>query len=163
MRRAFEAVRSPGDDPMGEGRAALTKLHSNIIDFDDLPEDQQSRLTWSQIILTRLVESSPTWEAMLDMMPLAKAHFGDEIDAALNKLWTQRAVIYVAARQYGGPHVTLEQRQKFEDRMWEAGGDDSVGAAVKEAIEELEFELLPVLRSEVVASANPSGKAAAAK
>lgn len=150
VRGAFESIRNPGYDPGGEGGAALAKLHSNIPDFDGLEDDRQARLTWAQVILSRISGANAEWTALFEAMPLAKAYFPAGVEQALRDLWKQRAVVWVAAQQYGSTALPPDVREKLETKMWGVGAeDDEVVAAVEDAVKRLETVLLPILRSEL--------------
>jgi hypothetical protein len=150
LKRAFDAIRSPGY--MGSaGPSAEQQLQANYPGFADLGEDQRGRLIWAQVILTRIHSFQRDWDALFECLPLAKAHFGDGVEAALNQLWQQQAIVNSATMSYGQPNIAPEFRASMEDRMWDGAGANAVGTAVAAAVTQLEQILLPVLRSEVAA------------
>lgn len=155
LRRAFEAIRSPGY--MGSaGPNAEAKLRESFPDYDEFGADRKGRLVWAQVILTRIHSYKGDWDRFFDCLPLAKAHFGDEVEASLNELWAQQAMVTTAAQQYGQhEELAVAFREQMEARLWQVGEEDHVNAKIVAAISKLEAILLPVIRSEVTPKTEP--------
>jgi hypothetical protein len=74
------------------------------------------------------------WDRLFAVMPLAKAHFGEEVEEveeveeALEAIWGQQAVVNVAAVMLGnGAEIAPAQRETAEHRIWEGFEPDPVG------------------------------------
>lgn len=147
LKRAFRAIRSPGYLPY-ERVAAEQKLAESLPEYENISDvDHQGRLIWAQVILSRLHSYQDDWDALFACVPLAKAHFGEEVEAALTSFWEQQAAVNVAAHAYG--RATASDNGSLEGTLWDGAGSNKVGEAISHAITTLEAKLLPVLRSEV--------------
>ncbi len=162
VRRAFEGVRSPAI--WGGERADLeAQLRESGLISDETPEGTKVTLVEAQAVVTRANYHKNLWDSLLDMMPVAKAIFGDEIEAMLNEFWTLRTKLLqaskrhatFAAKRYPSNEKDLERRFKREaeiqDVIWSGAsedGVDKVADAVNAAVHGLECKLLIIIRSD---------------
>ena len=168
LRRAIEGIRSPA---MWAEELDVTNenLRKNGLINDQTPEGHKSILATAQATLSRSNANKPLWDALFDTMPTAKAVFGDEVEKALNAIWSTRGKLVVSAQSYARLiHQTVPRsekenetqmkwRSKLEGILW-TGGDvwareegepvDEIADALNGAIESLEAKLLPIIRSD---------------
>jgi hypothetical protein len=162
LRRAIEGIRSPAMfEP--ESSTVYDELTKNGVINDNTPVGHKGILATAQATLSRTNSNKQLWDSLLDTMPSAKAVFGDEIETALNQIWTQRGRIIVAAQRYARTihdrHAptdeALEQQLKRNERVeaiiWAGAGengDDEIASKIDASIEALEKTLLPVIRAD---------------
>ena len=169
LRRAIEGIRSPAMWAE-EINATHEELRKNGLINDQTPEGHKSILATAQATLSRSNANKPLWDALFDTMPTAKAVFGNEVENALNAIWSQRGKLIASAQSYArlihqpAPRSEKEQEAqmkrhgKLEGVLW-TGGDiwageedgkpvDELADAVNGAIETLEAMLLPIIRSD---------------
>jgi hypothetical protein len=166
LKRAFSGIRSPGMAGH-ESRACETKLREDGVIDEATPPGVVSLLITAQGTLTRTTHFKPQFDALLDIMPVAKAIFGDDMETWLNVFWTQRSLVMVAAQSLArqGPnqvfrdqeHIdqVLRRRERDEERIWEGGGEDEVdhvANALSASIASMEAVLLPIIRDDDKAS-----------
>ena len=168
LRRAIEGIRSPGMWAE-EVNALHEELRKIGLINDQTPESHKGILATAQATLSRSNANKPLWDALFDTMPTAKAVFGDEVEKALNAIWSQRGKLVASAQSYARlihqpdprsekeQEAQLKRNGKLEGVLW-AGGDiwageegkgvDEIADAVNGAIETLETMLLPIIRSD---------------
>lgn len=162
LRRAFEHIRSPGMLAGEITEVEVTLTEEGVID-DDIDLALKSLFVTAQATLSRSKLYKADFEALLDLMPVAKAIFGDMIAEQLNVFWQQRARVTVGANSYARlarvtpPRSTeqeerqFERREKIEAIIWSGGGADGIDPIAVEidaAIQLLEAQLLPIIRSD---------------
>lgn len=169
VKRALESIRSP---MMLSGEVAKVeeKLRESGALDESTGEGKKGNLTTAQGALMRMDHYKDLWNSLLDITPVAKAIFGDEIEKQLNELWSQRSKIAVAANSYARlpshDHArTPEQqayqtqhRERLEQTLWFGGdesGVDAIEKAVGAAISKMETTLLPTIRSDTAFGTSP--------
>lgn len=162
LRRSIESIRSPMM-LAGEIADVEAKLREQGLLDDHTAEGKKGNLTTAQATLYRVTSYKELWDALLDIMPVAKAVFGDEIEAQLNAFWLLRGKIVAAAQSYArlpdhdharnaeARQREIDRRERLEQAIWFGGGEDGVDAlanSVDEAVKSLEVHLLPIIRSD---------------
>jgi hypothetical protein len=162
LRRAIEGIRSPAMfEP--ESSVVYEELRRNGVIDDNTPAGHRGILATAQATLSRTNNNKPLWDSLLDTMPSAKAIFGDEVETALNLIWTQRNRIIVAAQRYArtihdrnAPTEDAMERQIMRNERTEAiiwagageNGEDEIAGIIDTSIQTLENALLPVIRAD---------------
>lgn len=155
LRRNFAGVRSPLIRSYELDRARVD-LEKAGLGFDDPPDARQRRFQTAQAILNRLQQHNDDWSRIFELMPLARAYFGESGESHLQKLWEQYVSVVVAAESYGDAH---EDTGRDQDREFARGvrrdmfatapaGEDRVAQGVDAAVAALEGLLTPILRSD---------------
>ncbi len=119
--------------------------------YRSLPEERQRRARQGQATRIRLKQYDSDWDMIFDVMPKARAYFGEIVEAQLQALWQQVTSVNVSAEMYATDN---RQDQEFSTRIeqdiWDMGMGkperNPVGVSIEEAISNLERELLPILR-----------------
>lgn len=162
LKRAIEGIRSPMM-LVGEIATVELNLRERGLINDSISDAAKSTLTTAQGTLMRIDHYKDLWNALLDITPVSKAVFGDQIEKQLEEFWHQRSKIVAAANAYARLPTdnyarTAEQqmqqhqrRDRLEQTLWygsSENGLDAIGNAVNSAIRELETVLLPIIRSD---------------
>lgn len=151
LRRKLKGVRSPMALAF-EVEEAVEKLSEREW-YLELTQEAKNRAQTGQVILTRLQRQQHDWEEIFSAMPMARALFGEGIEASLQTIFGQARAVQVAASMYAeghGAHDDGKLRRQFEATFWEGavpGEEDTVSSAVDQAIASLDAELLPVIRA----------------
>lgn len=165
LKRAFEHIRSPGLlSPEIERTRQILRESGGLTDETD--EELFAMRVTAQATISRTLDHQAKFEALLDIMPIAKAIFGEDIESNLNVFWRQRGLVVVAANGYAqsyferhewelGDDERAAQAQarwdRYETTIWEGGGADgrdAVKEAIDGAVAKLEQKLLPIIRNE---------------
>ncbi len=149
IKRNLAAVRSPMSG--GNESEAAHEILKGAKWYQSLPEDKQRQAQQGQLIRLRLKRYDADWERIFDVMPKARAYFGEDVEAQLQKLWQQVTRVNVSADMYSTDKRTDHDfTTKIEQDMWDMGMTvperNPIGVAVDEAIDSLESVLLPILR-----------------
>ncbi len=162
LKRKLQGVRSPMSLG-GETEEAIEQLREGDW-YMILDDDEKRRAQTGQVILRRLQRQKDDWEEIFVAMPMARALFGENIEAALQSIFRQARAVQIAASMYrdghdGGGHDGGALRRQFEATFWEGGGTpgepDEVSNAVDQAICALEAELLSVIRADYPKNLKP--------
>lgn len=153
VRAAIEGVRGPMHFPAELERAG-EDLRSNGVKTEGMDENQLVRLKTAQLVLNRIKDSQPIWNKVPEIMPRAKAVFGDAVEGHLRNELYQMNRVRAAALGYARDEGRVRERtQGYEEAIWDMDDREnpdpkSIGSKVNEAIAALEAILLPVIRSE---------------
>lgn len=153
LKRAFAAIRSPGIFE-GETVRAQAKLAESYPGYSTSTPERRKRLETAQVFLNRIHQHEKEWAELHACLPIAKAYFGDGLEAAIEKLWQQQVAVSVAAEMYAEENNDKEFEAELRADLWQVHGGarlakDKVGAAIREAVEQVEALLVPILRSHV--------------
>jgi hypothetical protein len=149
LRYNFQSVRSRGI-PRRELDAAEKILRDERGDwFDGLEKQTQDRYRTAQAYLIALNRHSDEWNQIWELKPLALAYFGQNVEKNLHVFWSQYTGMSVAADIYAedagdDKEFTIANRRD----LWGTEDDNVHMKAINGAIEALENELLPVIRSQ---------------
>lgn len=146
--RRLAAARSPMSSGE-ENHAAETKLGESEW-FRGLRDEQKRKAKISQVTLTRLLREKDEWDKIIQAMPIARALFGEPIEACLQTFWQQVVSVNVSADMYADDRGHDQAfTESLERSIWGAGGEeDKISAAVRAAVAELEGVLLPIIRAD---------------
>ncbi|MBI2254390.1 MAG: hypothetical protein HYU58_07225 [Proteobacteria bacterium] len=158
LKRAIEAIRSPlmlG----GELARAENDLRERKVIDDSTPEPRVRNLRTAQGMVFRMEFYRQQWDELVDIMPVAKAVFGDRVEEQLHALWRQQrdialAVEFFADMPTDGPATATkdhaEELKGYRKTMWSQGKaeNDAVKVSVDAAVTALEGLLLPTIRSD---------------
>jgi uncharacterized protein YyaL (SSP411 family) len=160
MREIMKSIRSGGSF-RSEHDAAEKILRDSDTVYDGMDEGEKSRLIQAQVTLTRVQNQAERWDQLLDILPVTKAVFDDEIEKALSCFWLQRAAVVAAVRTYGaikdtGPARSEEEANRRDETLrnlertfWDCSVPpevDEVEEAINAGIATLDEELLPIIR-----------------
>lgn len=139
---------------LARGMEKLKADHPAVASFSDA---HQSRLAHSQAIFNRINAYKADWDELFAMLPIANAYFGAEIEAQLEELARQRHIVSVSADAYGEDDGSdVEYTKQIRADIWRGltvnDVKDPVATRVREVIIVIERRLLPVLRSDYVAT-----------
>lgn len=148
LKRNLTAVRSPMSmgDEIWEAEQQLQEADW----YNDMPVNRQSKARTGQVILRRLAKNKPEWDLIFSTMPVARALFGEHVEAHLQAIWEQVVAVKVSAEMYRDdeghdPEFTARMERDF----WGIGGpNDPINPNLDAAVEGLEAELLPIIRAE---------------
>jgi len=151
LKRNLTSVRSPAMFG-GEIEAAKEKLSGHDW-YESLSEIEQRKAHTGQGILLRVMRYQDDWDTIFDLMPIARALFGEQVEFHLQSIWQQVVAVRVSAETYATYDGTdAEFQKRLERDIWEIGGSfaeqDRVGQAMEGAIAGLENILLPVIRAD---------------
>lgn len=147
-RSAISDVRSPLIE-IAEQQRAERKLDESADGFRDLPSSKKAKYARAQLYLDRLNSVRPQFAAVWDVLPIARAHFGEDVQKALEDIAHQRRVIQVAAEELAeDDQKDREFTRSLHADLSRAGRPDKLGAHVDERVAQLESRLLPILRTE---------------
>ena len=148
LKRILTAVRSPMSMG-GEIHEAQAQLEEAAW-YQGMNDAQKSKARIGQVALRRVQQHKDDWDKITEMMPMARALFGEDTEANLQTFWAQVVAVNVSAEMYrddngNDPEFTARMERAF----WSMGVDrDEIAAHVDEAISGLEAELLPIIRAE---------------
>ena len=136
--QVLPSIRSPATFGY-ESDQSEEKLKLDIPGFEQ--RDNRHLLQQSQVILTRVSAHQEKWDRLFELMPLAKAYFGQATFGDLQELWRVIASVRSAALTYqGGP----EHLRKMEGRFWEGAAEpDELKDQADVAVKRLTDRLLP--------------------
>ncbi len=172
VRRAIDAIRSPV-----LWRAEKDEVIVGLIDDGVIKEStEQEHREWlgtAGAAFARAKSSQPVWDGLTDLLPTAKAIFGDEIENGLEGLWRERNKVLAAAQRHADfyrkrdpanleeAEKLWEQKDAIEAVIWAGGGRDGVDAvaeAVNALIAGLEADLLPIIRADTDFGIGPKAR-----
>lgn len=149
IKRNLAAVRSPMAG--GNESEAAHEVLKDLEWYRNLTEGRQRQAQQGQLIRLRLKRYDPDWERIFEVMPKARAYFGEEVEAQLQKLWQQVTGVNVSADMYSTDNrADADFTQKLERDIWDIGMRDPsqnpISVEIEKAICKLEEILLPILR-----------------
>lgn len=148
FKRTLTGARSPGILGHELARAEKTLVESwNGWEHED-PKDQR-RLKIAQAMLQRLRDNNNIWGQIFELMPRARALFGEEAEAQLQAFWEAYVTVEIACDSYADDSGTDREFSKdLRTEMWGRSADDPVSTKVEAAIAKLDEILLPVIRAD---------------
>ena len=148
FKRTLTGARSPGILAYELSRAEKTLAESwNGWEHKD-PQDQ-SRLKTAQAMLQRLRDNNAVWGQIFDLMPRARALFGEKAEAQLQAFWEAYVTVEIACDSYAEDNGTDQGFTKeLRTEMWRRAKGDPVAEKVDAAIAVLDEMLLPVIRAD---------------
>jgi len=148
FKRAMQAARSPGILEH-ETVAAQKTLEESWVGWAGKAPEEQQRIRIAQVMYMRLRENNPTWGQIFEIMPRARALFGEEAEAQLQAFWSAYVMVEVACDSYAeDPGNDPEYSKGIRAEMWGRSKDDPVASAIDKAVAKLEGMLLPVIRAD---------------
>jgi hypothetical protein len=151
VRGALIDVRRPGIGAIEDIQAEQTLRASKF--WEGLNSAQKERHRASEVTTRRLAAYKSTWEAILEIAPIARAYFGDAVSNDLDRLWDQYLRVMIAA---GATPTSVDEGRREWDadvlcslgRDISGGPGDVVGPSVQAAVESLERILIPIIRAD---------------
>lgn len=162
VRRAIDTIRSPVLW-RAEKEEVIAGLIRDGFVKDDTEIQHREWLATAGAAFARAKSSQPVWDSLVEILPTAKAIFGESIETRLEQLWKERNKVLAAAQRHADLYRRRDPTDPAEaERMWEtqnsieaviwagAGRDgvDAVADAVDNIIAGLETDLLPIIRDE---------------
>ena len=150
IKRNLAAVRSPMSS--GNEHEAAHEILKEYEWYQNLLEEQELRQAQQgQLIRMRLKRYNADWERIFEVMPKARAYFGEEVEVQLQKLCEQVTCVTDSADMYmTDERIYADFSTELKQDIWDKGLKDPkknrVGVAIEEAIDVLEKILLPILR-----------------
>lgn len=151
LRRIISSIRSPmtGGGELYEADKVLAEADW----YKTMNENEKRRAQVGQAALQRISKHQADWDRIFEIMPVARALFGQEAENQLQRIWRQITAVSVAAQMYRDDRgIDQEFSEKLRRDLWEIGGDfaarDEVGREATEAVNALENLLLPVIRAD---------------
>lgn len=147
LKRNIAAARSPMSS--GSENHAATQQLQELDWYKGLDRNQQHKAQIGQVALRRLQQYQSSWDQIFATMPVARAFFGEHIEAYLQSIWQQVVAINVSAEMYRDDQGRdLDFTHKLERDFWGHGGpDDLISQKIDQAVAGLEAELLDVIRA----------------
>jgi hypothetical protein len=156
LKRTLASVRSPMSSG-GENYDTEQQLQE-LAWYQAMDANQKRKAQIGQVILRRLQHHKDDWDQIFVVMPMARALFGEHVEAQLQAFWQKVVAVNVSAEMYRDDRGTdPEFTQRMERDFWGHGGErDDVGREVEEIVRELEKALLPVIRADYERTAKRS-------
>lgn len=120
--------------------------------FEELPEAQRSRLQTAQVVFNRLKGRTDVWDKARSCLAIAKALFGNDVEARLTSLLKSINLVRAAANTYSHGDGGDELQEQARAIIWAdpndvAGENNETTRLIHEDIVALETMLLGVLRA----------------
>jgi hypothetical protein len=162
VRRAIDAIRSPVLWGAEKAEVIAALVRDGVIK-DDYDKDRREWMAIAGAAFTRANAYKALWDGLLDIVPTAKAIFGDEVEVHLESLWNERNKVLAAAQRHSeiyrkqAPRNEAEaeriiaREEELESLVWAGGnrdGIDAIANAVDARIAGLETILLPIIRAD---------------
>jgi hypothetical protein len=135
FKRTLRSARITPASALEETRAGEL-LKQTLEDWDSKHEEERQRHLTAQIISSRLNSEEVLHNGVFDLMPVARALFGDEVESHLQALWEARTSVELDA------HLAITVKPAPIRHR------DAIEESVAEAIKGLEGVLLPVIRAD---------------
>ena len=145
LKDIIAAIRSPMSTggELSESESALAE--NDALKFGD--ENAKRRLIQANVFYLRANRHKDAFQAAYDLLPVAKAFFGDEVQDALFQFIKARHEVLVAADMYGrGPYQDADFNHKLERTFWTDFPDDEIKPRLEASVETLERVLIPIIR-----------------
>lgn len=148
FKRTMQGVRSPGI--LGfELTRAEQRLKESWKGWDQKAKAEQQQIITAQAMWGRLQDNKDTWAQIFEVMPRARALFGDEAEAQLQAFWTAYVQMETACDMYAEDSGNdPEFTKNLRGDMWSHSKGDPVAKIVDEAVARLEELLLSVIRAD---------------
>ena len=133
--------------------SAKSKLMAEPEQWNRQSPQRQKRLVKAQAYFDRLNELIPVRNDLYACMPMARAHFGEEIEHALSELYGQFWRVEFDVRSYiddNGQDADFTQKLRigFGEERAPDGQEDVIGDAIKKHFSKIEGICLPALKLE---------------
>ena len=131
--------------------AAKAKLMEDTQQWQHQPQQRQQRLIKAQAYFDRLSACVPAKNDLYACLPMARAHFGKELEDAVSELHRQFWLIEVDVDCYIDDNgedqdFTKKLRIGFGEARARDGEEDMIGDAIKKSFAKIEEVCLPALR-----------------
>jgi hypothetical protein len=129
-----------------------------------LTKDRQKRLTMAQALFNRLNKTSDDQSALSQCLPMARALFGEGLEAVLEKLAQQFWMVQVDVEAYvddegHDKNFSAKIRRGMYDIQPHNGEVNEISTSIAEAVAEIEATCLPILRGTEGGQAKAPGSA----
>jgi hypothetical protein len=144
----LESVRSPTIYGY-EIEAAAEELKEVKDWWAGLSPAAQHRASVAHSRIIRMRHYKADWDEIWVLRPLARAYFGEAVDRPLHLFWKKHVEVMAAAealREDNGSDRDFSRKMRATTSS--AANPDELGREVREAVEQLERNLLPVLRAD---------------
>ncbi|MGN6848852.1 MAG: hypothetical protein ACTHJK_05185 [Sphingomicrobium sp.] len=150
VRRALKTIRT---DAMWSGELEVAEravaLNPGWQHFDDA---KKRRMRTFQAYVNRLIEAGPKREALDQCLPMARALFGEKLEAAIESLSRQFDILEIDAASYADdngsdPDFSRQIRRGMYEITLKKGEVDEVSQIIDHSVATIEATCLPVLRS----------------
>ncbi len=161
-RRALKRIRTPLVDGWEINAAEKELKTSHADEWDALPEAEQRRYASAQALLIRFNRSKDEKQALDSCLPMARALFGENLEAAIETLAQQfvNVAVYQQASMNdngGDPAFEEEVRMGIYDIKL-ANKPNTISDAIETAIAAIETICLPSLQIDEQKPAQAKGK-----
>jgi uncharacterized protein Usg len=124
--------------------------------WSGLSDQAQHRASVAHARIIRMRRFKNDWNEVWTLRPLARAYFGNPVDAPLHLFWKKHVEVLTAAEALREDNEgDAEFSRKMRAVLSSAAKPDALGDEIRAALEALERELLPVLRSDFKAAFLP--------
>lgn len=123
--------------------------------FSRQPEFKQERQIVGEAMAARLEKQKSRWDSIIEVLPLARAFFDDDLRKALQELLAVRRTLSKSIEQLAVCEEKLSASGLSHHELWVTpGGRDSFSLTLHRTMSVIEERCLPVLRAEDLSPSN---------
>jgi hypothetical protein len=144
-RRNLRAARATGE-LFDERRSALEACKRT--EWWDLKEKaEQDRFLRGQIVLARLIKDKDEWDRIFELIPVARALFGESAEEYLDELRLALFTLQIDIGFYVVGSGSASFLEALKRELFPPDNDDQLQRKIDAAVKGLEDMLLPVIRA----------------